>query len=92
MIELDYHLLFEARRLMTGADVHRMKEMIFAYEQAVELHNGQHHSHRRYRPEHESRLRAYVAQHLIEKFDRHIIGATQDSLDLSEVISRHNTR
>jgi hypothetical protein len=36
MVQLDHRLLHEARRLMTGANVHRLKEMIFVYVQAVE--------------------------------------------------------
>ncbi len=38
MIDLDHRLLYDARRLITGENVHRMKELIFAYEQAVSLH------------------------------------------------------
>jgi hypothetical protein len=57
---LDYQLLFEARRLITGANVHRVKEMIFAYEESVDLHNRQWPSHREYQPQAELRLRRYV--------------------------------
>jgi hypothetical protein len=92
MIQLEHYLLFEARRLMTGADVHRMKEMIFAYEQAVELHNSDHPSHRRYQPEHESLLRCYVVERLIEKIDRQIRPARRYSLRLSETTNRRDTR
>jgi hypothetical protein len=35
MVRLDHELVFEARRYITGANVHRVKKMIFAYEQAV---------------------------------------------------------
>ena len=31
MVQLDHRLLHDARRLMTGANVHRLKEMIFVY-------------------------------------------------------------
>ena len=40
MVELDHQLVYEARRLINGANVHRVKEMIFVYEQAVSLHNA----------------------------------------------------
>lgn len=56
---LDHQLIFEARRLITGANVHRMKELIFAYEQAIDLHNRAWPAHRKYRREHEVRLRSY---------------------------------
>ena len=59
---LDHQLLFEARRLITGANVHRMKELIFAYEQAIDLYNRAWPTHRKYQPEHEARLRSYVAE------------------------------
>jgi hypothetical protein len=41
MVRLDHQLLFAARKLFNGANVHRLKELIFAYEQAVDLHNRQ---------------------------------------------------
>jgi len=39
MVRLDHALLFRARSVTTDANVHRVKEMIFLYEQAVRLHN-----------------------------------------------------
>ena len=39
MVLLDHSLINRARRLMTGANVHRVEELISAYEQAVMLHN-----------------------------------------------------
>jgi hypothetical protein len=61
MVTLDHRLLYTARRLFNGANVHRLKEMIFAYEQAVDLHNHKRESHRKYQRQHERRLRCYVA-------------------------------
>jgi hypothetical protein len=60
MVQLDYQLLYDARRQITGANVHRVKEMIFVYEQAVDLHNHSWGSHRTYQSQHETRLRCYV--------------------------------
>ena len=65
---LDHQLLFEARRLIDGANVHLMKEMIFAYEQAIDLYNPT--GHRRYHREHETRLRSYVNELRVAKLDR----------------------
>jgi len=40
MVELDRHLLHNARRIINGANVHRVKELIFAYKQAVDMFNS----------------------------------------------------
>jgi hypothetical protein len=84
MIQLDHHLLFQARRLITSADVHRAKEMIFVYEQAVDLDNRQHPSRRVYPREHEGRLRCYVNQRCIEQLERTIIAVRHYRGGLSE--------
>jgi hypothetical protein len=60
MVHLDHHLLLDARCLMDGANVHHLKEMIFAYEQAVDLHNREWPGHEIYRMQSEARLRLYV--------------------------------
>ena len=60
MVQLDYQLLYCARQLFDGANVHHLKELIFAYEQAVDLHNRQLPSHEIYRIRSEVRLRNYV--------------------------------
>jgi hypothetical protein len=62
MVKFDQQLLFTARRLATGANVHRLKELIVAYEQAVYLHNRQWPPHMIYQSESEQRLRRYVAK------------------------------
>ena len=64
MVTLDRQLLFSAHRLINGANVHRLKEMIFAYEQAVSLHNHHSPSHRFYQNESEKKLRGFVADEL----------------------------
>ena len=65
MVYLDHQLLDYARRLANGANVHRITEMIVAYEQAVDLHNRQCPDHEVYRIQSEARLRVYV--HRLEK-------------------------
>ena len=62
MVQLDHRLMYDARRLITGANVHKVRKMIFAYEQAVDLHNHGWASHRKYHPQHERRLRCYVVR------------------------------
>src|ERR1044071_4312746 len=59
MVQLDHRLLSDARRFITGANVHRVTEMILAYEQAVYLHNCAWGSHCKYESQHETRLRSY---------------------------------
>jgi hypothetical protein len=62
MVKFDRQLLLTARRLATGANVHRLKQLIFAYEQAVYFHNRQWPPHMIYQSESEQRLRRYVAK------------------------------
>ena len=38
-ISLDQRLLHEARRLINGANVHRLMGLVFAYELSVSVHN-----------------------------------------------------
>jgi hypothetical protein len=70
MVQLDHLLLYEAQRLMTGANVHQLKELIFVYVQAVDLHNRDWPSHHQYQPEHEVRLRRYVMQDRLKWLDQ----------------------
>jgi len=60
MVTLDHVLLHEARQLITGSNIHKLKEMIFVYEQAVSLHNSGCSSHRMYQSEYERNLRKFV--------------------------------
>jgi len=61
LVKFDQQLLFAARRLMSGSNVQRLKELIFAYEQAVYLHNRKWPAHIVYQSDSEQRLRRYVA-------------------------------
>jgi hypothetical protein len=63
MVQLDLNLIAQAWRVMDGANVHRLKQMIFAYEQAVVLHNTGWRNHETYQSQSEDDLRRYVARH-----------------------------
>ena len=62
MIFLDHILIAEAREATTGANIHALRHMIFAYEQAVALHNAGRFSHRDYQSQYEQALRQFVAK------------------------------
>jgi hypothetical protein len=68
VVGLDHQLVFEARRFITAANVHRVREMIFAYEQAVDLHNRKWHCHSEYQEKYERDLRAFVAAERRQRF------------------------
>lgn len=67
MVYLDHNLIFEARRLINGANVHRLKQMIFVYETAVSLHNDSHAGFRIYDPKYERELRKFVVGRQLER-------------------------
>ena len=60
MVSLDHQLIVRARRLVTGSNVHKVKNLIFAYEQAVDLHNRQWPTHKVYQAQYELTLRRFV--------------------------------
>jgi len=62
MVHLDYGLIHEARNFITGANVHQVKEMIFVYQQAVDLHNRRWPSHAIYQDSYERKLRVFVTR------------------------------
>jgi hypothetical protein len=84
MIDLDHRLLYDARRLITGENVHRMKELIFAYEQAVSLHNAGWavHTISVYDPTTEIELRRSVLQHRIAEFESRLVDAEKHFDDI----------
>ena len=88
MVQLDHRLVHEARQLMTGANVHQLKEMIFVYVQAVELHNRDWPSHHQYQPEHEVRLRRYVMQDRLKWLDQ----AVKVALERAESLIKGSAR
>jgi hypothetical protein len=61
MIRIDHELVYEARKLITGANIHRLGQMILMYELAVDLHNRNLPSHKTYNQQYESELRGFVA-------------------------------
>jgi hypothetical protein len=63
MVHLDLDLIAEAQRMANGANIHRIKQLVFAYEQAVLLHNSCWPAHDIYHSECEQDLRRYLARH-----------------------------
>jgi len=66
MVELDNDLLFAADRIIDGANVHDLNEMIFAYKQAVHLHNTAWRGHEKYQHQYELRLRIHICNHRLK--------------------------
>jgi hypothetical protein len=60
MVQLDHQLIYAVRRLTTGANIHRVRELVFLYNQAVDLHTRQWPSHIKYQQNYERDLRAFV--------------------------------
>ena len=58
MMMLDQRLLYQASQLTTGANVHRIKGLMVAYEYAVTLHNDG--IHQVYLAQFERELREFV--------------------------------
>lgn len=69
MVQLDHRLLHRARQLTTGANVHRMKELIFVYKQAVLLHNGGSTAHVIYQEKFEKELRQFTKQQTVQSIN-----------------------
>jgi hypothetical protein len=67
MVTLNRELVFLARTLFDASNVHRLKGMILAYEQAVDLHNHSWPARRVYHREPENRLRAFVLRECCRK-------------------------
>jgi hypothetical protein len=62
-MEVDRQLLFAARRLITGANVHRLNTLIFQYRMAVKISNEHKTSGLESQAkEYERQLRALVAK------------------------------
>lgn len=79
MVELDYLLLHQARHWITGANIHRMNELIFVYEQSVNLHNRQIPGYEIYRRKHEMDLRSYVVDCRMVELDRRMFAAQKNA-------------
>jgi hypothetical protein len=61
MVQIDHELIYEARKLITGANTHKLGQMILVYELAVHLHNRSRPSHEIYNQQYERDLRTFVA-------------------------------
>jgi hypothetical protein len=90
VISLDQALLNEARRLITGANVHRVKEQIFAYEQAVMLHNKGWAMHKiqSYDPTAEIELRRHVLKGKMQEFSFRLLSVQKTFVALCKATSR----
>jgi hypothetical protein len=66
VVYLDHNLIFEARRLINGANIHKLKQLIFVYETAVSLHNDGNPGFRIYDPKYERELRKFVFDRWLE--------------------------
>jgi hypothetical protein len=66
-MHVDEKLIFCARRLVTGANVHYLNTLIFLYEQAIKLHNANHPRYRIYDNRFEHELRSYVTKEILQK-------------------------
>src|SRR5262245_36803315 len=80
VVDIDLRLLHEAQRLITGANVHRMKGLIFAYELSVALHNDGFYAHRSraYDPSAEVELRRAILQYRIEEFNSNLVAVAKN--------------
>ena len=77
MLKIDAQLLTNIRRLIDEANGHLVNEMIFAYEQAVDLHNRRWPKHEIYQIQSEMWLRSYVRQRQDETIRRQTIAANK---------------
>ena len=59
-MELDHQLVYQARRLVNGTNVHLLDSLIYDYELAVTLHRRQWPGHETYQTQYEHKLRDYV--------------------------------
>jgi hypothetical protein len=82
MVELNHTLIHKARRVITGANIHRVKNLIFRYEQAVILHNTGHKCHKKYQRHYEDLLRQYVSTALAG------VPLVERTIELKEEIKR----
>jgi len=82
MVQLDTRLLLEAGRLVDGSNVHCLAEMIFAYQQAVKLHNCQHPGHEKYQDQYELTLRRYVLDRHLAELEHRILAELRHANEL----------
>jgi hypothetical protein len=62
MVKLDHALIQRARSLVTRANIDRIKEMVFIYEEAVRLHNMGAPNNALYQTQYEQELRKFVEE------------------------------
>jgi hypothetical protein len=59
-MQLDHQLIYQARHLTNGANVHHLEGLIYAYELAVDLHNRRWPEFEQYPEKYERSLRSYL--------------------------------
>ena len=86
-VSLDQRLIYDARNRTNGANVHEMKELIFAYELAVSLHNDGFLTHKTpsYDPTCEIELRRAVLKSRLEEFDSQYARATRKICEILQL-------
>jgi len=78
VVDLDFVLLHRAKRLINGANVHQVNQLILGYELAVSLHNSGPSPHLQYQDQYENAVS--TAAMLLERSLRmnaggsHVIG------------------
>jgi hypothetical protein len=60
MVELDRTLTENVQQFVTGANIHRIKTLLFMYQESVNLHNSGHLRHAEYHHHYEDLLREFV--------------------------------
>ena len=81
MVQLDQQLISYARRLFHDAELHYVQVLIFAYKEAIRLHNEQSPGHQIYRMQSELRLRKYVLECQDEIIRQQTDAAVQRALE-----------
>jgi hypothetical protein len=94
-VSLDHRLIYDARARTNGTNVHQMKELIFAYELAVSLHNDGHlfaHKCSDYDPTWEIELRKAVLKSRMEEFHSIFAAAARTMSEIRNLSLRSRER
>jgi hypothetical protein len=86
-VSLDERLIHDARVRTNGANVHQMKELIFAYELAVSLHNDGFLAHKTiaYDSTCEIELRKAVLKSRLQEFHSQFAGAARNIREILQL-------
>ncbi len=92
MIDLDHQLLYQAQCFMDGSNNHHLRELIFAYEQAISLHNAGWGRNTTYNRGPELQLRSFILQHRLHELDRQLTASRNFAATLSVEINKMKYR